>query len=557
MKKDFIYLAITLLAGLFASCSQENDSSTPNSQNKLVNISAELPKEFAKTRAVPSVDGHYLRCILEITNENGDRVYREEKLGTEGSADGKLSFTFALEEAGTYNYKMWADFIEANGQQKDPITGRYTDKFYNTEDLTKITIKDPALLYNTDACDAFSGNGSFEKSQATLDNPLSVTLVRPFAKLIVSDKSKENFEKCTSVSVSLEIPAGFDVSTGKISTETVVAVLPATAPIGTREQEGEGFDLKLFSYYIFADNDALGEIGLTFVNTDGGRTVAIPANVPVKKNTRTLVRGYLVAESQSNGQIDTDFGEWNPDIDGGDVEPTEPTVDPKIGDYYYKNGEYASKLKTAADNPCIGVVFATKALNGDKAENYGAYTRIKGYVMALESAPSATRWEFCDKSANGTIDLTGLELTKTGYENTNTLLADNRYTDHADKYRVIADFLLFKEKTATPANSSGWYMPSFEEVKEFSIKYYGLGETAKNETFAHAVDAIEGANMFVHSTTADRYLLTSSISNKLMSPVMFNNNAITDITKTVAIFHTDPQKAGIQGQIRPILTILE
>ena len=557
MKKNFIYLAITLLAGLFASCSQENDSSTPNSQNKLVNISAELPKEFAKTRAVPSVDGHYLRCILEITNENGDRVYREEKLGTEGSADGKLSFTFALEEAGTYNYKMWADFIEANGQQKDPITGRYTDKFYNTEDLTKITIKDPALLYNTDACDAFSGNGSFEKSQATLDNPLSVTLVRPFAKLIVSDKSKENFEKCTSVSVSLEIPAGFDVSTGKISTETVVAVLPATAPIGTGEQEGEGFDLKLFSYYIFADNDALGEIGLTFVNTDGGRTVAIPANVPVKKNTRTLVRGYLVAESQSNGQIDTDFGEWNPDIDGGDVEPTEPTVDPKIGDYYYKNGEYASKLKTAADNPCIGVVFATKALNGDKAENYGAYTRIKGYVMALESAPSATRWEFCDKSANGTIYLTGLELTKTGYENTNTLLADNRYTDHADKYRVIADFLLFKEKTATPANSSGWYMPSFEEVKEFSIKYYGLGETAKNETFAHAVDAIEGANMFVHSTTADRYLLTSSISNKLMSPVMFNNNAITDITKTVAIFHTDPQKAGIQGQIRPILTILE
>ena len=557
MKKNFIYLAITLLAGLFASCSQENDSSTPNSQNKLVNISAELPKEFAKTRAVPSVDGHYLRCILEITNENGDRVYREEKLGTEGSADGKLSFTFALEEAGTYNYKMWADFIEANGQQKDPITGRYTDKFYNTEDLTKITIKDPALLYNTDACDAFSGNGSFEKSQATLDNPLSVTLVRPFAKLIVSDKSKENFEKCTSVSVSLEIPAGFDVSTGKISTETVVAVLPATAPIGTGEQEGEGFDLKLFSYYIFADNDALGEIGLTFVNTDGGRTVAIPANVPVKKNTRTLVRGYLVAESQSNGQIDTDFGEWNPDIDGGDVEPTEPTVDPKIGDYYYKNGEYASKLKTAADNPCIGVVFATKALNGDKAENYGAYTRIKGYVIALESAPSATRKEFCDKSMNGTIDLTGLELTKTGYENTNTLLADNRYTDHADKYRVIADFLLFKEKTATPANSSGWYMPSFEEVKEFSIKYYGLGETAKNETFAHAVDAIEGANMFVHSTTADRYLLTSSISNKLMSPVMFNNNAITDITKTVAIFHTDPQKAGIQGQIRPILTILE
>lgn len=86
MKKNFAYLAITLFMGLFASCSQENDPTTSDSRNKLVNISAELPKEFAQTRAVPSADGHYLRCILEITNENGDRVYREEKLGTEGNA---------------------------------------------------------------------------------------------------------------------------------------------------------------------------------------------------------------------------------------------------------------------------------------------------------------------------------------------------------------------------------------------------------------------------------------------------------------------------------------
>lgn len=550
MKKNFIYLAITLLAGLFASCSQENDSSTSDSQDKLVNISAELPKEFALTRAVPSVDGHYLRCILEITNENGDRVYREEKLGTEGSADGKLSFTFALEEAGTYNYKMWADFIEANGQQKDPITGRYTDKFYNTEDLTKITIKDPALLYNTDACDAFSGNGSFEKSQATLDNPLSVTLIRPFAKLIVSDKSKENFAKCTSVSVSLEIPNGFDASTGTISTETVVAVLPATAPIGTGEQEGEGFDLKLFSYYIFADNDALGEIGLTFVNTDGGRTVAIPANVPVKKNTRTLVRGYFVAESQSNGQIDTDFGEWNPDIDGGDVEPTEPTVDPKIGDYYYQNGEYASELKTDADNPCIGVVFATKALNGDKAENYGAYTRIKGYVIALES--SATRNEFCLRNSN--IDFTGLTLAKTGYENTDAFLKDSRYTEHSDRYPLIEELIAFKTKTATPEKSSGWYIPSIEELIEFTVAYYGkAGETDPNGVFVNAVNAIN-ANKFVDDLTA-RFLLSSNIANSSILPIKITDGILETTTKAQPILKEGT--FGVRGQIRPILTILE
>ena len=195
MKKNFIYFAITLLMGLFAACSQEEAPGASSSSNNLVNISAELPSEFAQTRAIPEVTDHYLRCILEISDADGNQVYREEKLGTEAT-NGKLSFTFALENAGTYNYMMWADFIPAEGQSKDQVTGRYADKFYNTEDLTKVTIKDASLLYNSDACDAFSSQGSFEKSQASLENPLNVTLTRPFAKLIVSDKSKANFDKC-------------------------------------------------------------------------------------------------------------------------------------------------------------------------------------------------------------------------------------------------------------------------------------------------------------------------------------------------------------------------
>lgn len=556
MKKNFIYSAMMLLMGLFAACSQENTPNSTDSQNKLVNISAELPKEFVQTRAIPGADGHYLRCILEITNESGDQVYREEKLGTEGSADGKLSFTFPLEEAGTYSYKMWADFIPAEGQSKDPVTGRYADKYYNTEDLTKITIINPALLYNTDACDAFSGTGSFEKDQATLTSPLSVTLVRPFAKLIVSDKSKDNFAKCTSISASHEIPNGFDVSTGTISSETVEATLSATAPLGNGEQVGEGNDLRLFSCYIFADNDALGEIKLDFVTTDGGRSVAIPANVPVKKNTRTQVRGYFVAESQSDGQIDTDFGEWNPDVDGGDVDPIVPTIDPKIGDYYYQDGTYSATLTTDAANPCIGVVFATKAIEGDAASNYGAYTRIKGYVMALESAPSTTRKEFCDKSMNGTIDFTGLELTTTGYENTKAFLADSRYTDHSDMYLVTADFLSFKTATVTPEKSSGWYIPSIGELKEMTIGYFGFGETSANETFKNAVDAIDGANNFVAGTSA-RYLLSSSISNKSIAPITLTNGVLDANTRVQTIFNTAADKAGVQGQVRPILTILE
>lgn len=557
MKKNFIYLAMTLLVGLFSSCSQEETVDASASQSKLFSITAELPAEYrANTRAIPAVENHYLRCILEITDTDGNRVHREEKLGTDAT-DGKLSFSFAIEAAGTYNYRMWADFIDANGQGKDPVTGQYTDKFFHTEDLTKITVIDPAALYNTDACDAFSGHGSFEKGQATIENPLSVTLIRPFAKLIVSDKSKENFDKCTTVSVSQEIPAGFDVSTGTVSSEMVTATLPASAPLGTGTQTGETYDLELFSCYIFADNDALDEIAMTFVTTDGGREIAIPANVPVKKNTRTLVRGYLVAESQNNGQIDTDFGEWNPDLDNGDVEPTEPTVNPEIGDYYYSDGTYSSELKEDASNPCIGVVFATKALDGDVASAYGEYTSIKGYVMALESAPTNTRKAFCIKEMSETIDFTGLELTKAGYENTKALLADSRYTDHTDSYPVIADFITFRDATATPEKSSGWYIPSIGQLKEMVIGYYGYGDVAKNDVFVNAVNAIDGANNFVHPTESARYVLSSSISNKSVAPVMLTNGVLDANTKLQTIFNSDPAKLGVQGQIRPILTILE
>lgn len=559
MKKNFIYLAMTLLVGLFSSCSQEETVDTSANQSKLFSITAELPTEYrANTRAIPAVENHYLRCILEITDMEGNRVHREEKLGTDANADGKLSFSFAIEAAGTYNYCMWADFIDANGQGKDPVTGRYADKFFHTEDLTKITVIDPAALYNTDACDAFSGHGSFEKGQATIENPLSVTLIRPFAKLIVSDKSKENFDKCTTVSVIQEIPAGFDASTGTVSSEMTKVTLPATAPLGTGEQTGESHDLQLFSCYIFADDDALGEIAMTFETSDGGRTIAIPANVPVKKNTRTQVRGYLIAESQNNGQIDTDFEGWNPDINGGDVEPSVPTVNPEIGDYYYSDGTYSSELKEDASNPCIGIVFATKAIDGDVASSYGSYTSIKGYVMALESAPTNTRKAFCIKEMSETIDFTGLELTKAGYENTKALLADSRYTEHADSYPVIADFITFRDATATPEKSSGWYIPSIGQLKEMVIGYYGFGDVAKNDVFVNAVNAIDGANNFVHPTASARYVLSSSISNKSVAPITLTGGVLDANTRVQTIFNsTNPANNGVQGQIRPILTILE
>lgn len=540
MKKNFIYFAITLLMGLFAACSQEEAPGALSNANNLVNISAELPSEFAQTRAIPEVTGHYLRCILEISDADGNQVYREEKLGTEAT-NGKLSFTFALENAGTYNYMMWADFIPAEGQGKDQVTGRYTDKFYNTEDLTKVTIKDASLLYNSDACDAFSGQGSFEKGQASLENPLNVTLTRPFAKLIVSDKSKANFDKCRTVVASQKVPAAFNVSTGKVSTEMIDAIMSATEPIGTGETTGETTDLQLFSCYVFAEDDVLGEIALTFVTEDGGRTVAIPANVPVKKNTRTQVRGYFIAESSADTQIDTDFGEWNPDIDGGDLEPVVPTVNPEIGDFYYKDGTYSAELKEDAENPCVGIVFAVNAGNGDEASKYNGKVSdpIRGYVMALTNTKKVNLYPEATLPEPGSL---GTDATDVYLGYTYTTLMKER-TDYA----TDGNFAIVKEvseKYTDIEGTSGWYIPSYKQMDDLLTRYYEA-----NSKIAAAVSALgKQATGMVVGEAATAYI-TSTISSegKVTRIVVTPNGEGTTKVKREA----GPKDTGY---VRPIFT---
>lgn len=544
MKKNFFYLAVTLFMALFASCSQEEAPSTLDSKSKLVSISAQLPTEGVKTRALPTANDHDLRCILEIwsTGNNPELMYRDEKLDLD-AVDNKISFEFAL-EPGNYKFLMWADFVATGTGQ---VNGHYADKFYDTNDLKNITLKDASLLYNTDACDAFFAAQEFTKTEDV--ESFDATLKRPFAKIIVSEKNKTNFEKCAKVSVSHKVPQGFNVEDGSVSTTLIPATLSEAAALGKGNT-----DLKLFSYYVFAApaDDALGEIKLTFkdVSDTELRSTAIPAGVSVIRNRCTQAKGHLVAEATNNGKVDVGFDdEWTSNEEN--IEPTDPTLAMEVGDYYYSDGTWSATLN--GEKTCIGVVYAVDAQNGEKASDYdGDYARIKGYVMALEST---ARLEFCSKEMYGTIDFTDLELNKKGNKNTKDIFADNRYTQYSDKFPVLEAFITFKEQTMVPSNSSGWYIPSIEQLIDMTTSYFGEGENAKNDKFATAVDAIEGANLFVNSTTTGRYLLSSSITNSGLHVILLTGSVLSTSQKVQAILNSN--KAGVQGQIRPILTVLE
>lgn len=544
MKKNFFYLAVTLFMALFASCSQEETPGTPGSKSKLVSISAQLPTEGVKTRALPTANEHDLRCILEIwsTGNNPELMYRDEKLDLD-AVDGKISFEFAI-EPGDYKFLMWADFVATGAGQ---VNGHYADKFYDTNDLKNITLKDASLLYNTDACDAFFAAQEFTKTEDV--ESFDATLKRPFAKIIVSEKNKTNFEKCAKVSVSHKVPQGFNAEDGSVSTTLIPATLSEAAALGKGDT-----DLKLFSYYVFAApaDDALGEIKLTFKDASDIelRSTAIPAGVSVIRNRCTQAKGHLVAEATNNGKVDVGFDdEWTSNEE--DIEPTDPTLAMEVGDYYYSDGTWSAALNS--EKTCIGVVYAVDAQNGEKASDYdGDYARIKGYVMALEST---TRLEFCSKEMYGTIDFTGLELNQGGYKNTKALFADSRYTQYADNFPVVKVFVDFRGQALAPNSSSGWYIPSIEQLIGMTTSYFGEGENAKNDKFATAVDAIEGANLFVNSTTSGRYLLSSSITNKALYPILLTGGVLNTSQKAQVILNAD--KPGVQGQIRPILTVLE
>lgn len=142
---------------------------------------------------------------------------------------------------------------------------------------------------------------------------------------------------------------------------------------------------------------------------------------------------------------------------------------PAVGDYFYQDGTWSSKLE--AGKTCIGIVFATGAKAGDKVENYGksfAGKSIKGYVMALQNtsnygkAPFYTT-ETAQKYEAGKPDWNSYN----GYEMTRKLVKAEHFKAATNDYRTIKNLNKWAKANAVPANTSGWYIPSPAQLWDF------------------------------------------------------------------------------------------
>ena len=458
MKNIFFYILLFCSLGLLAACSEDDDKLPTGIGENEVRLSAFFPKELSETRV--DAAAHKLRCILEIYHrENNLLAYREEIATEPGTLDEKLSFSFEM-KSGTYNCLIWADYIDANATPNvggNTETTRYADKYFDTSDLTAVSMKNPLELVNNDACDAFFYSGEMQKNDGE-GLAMEISLMRPFSKISIREENQREFNLLKELKAIFPVATTFNVATGMV----------AGTPV---QQEHHVTDFKpevmaertLLSFYTFANSETqkLDGVSLTFttgIEAIPEQTVNIPDNlIPIVRNRHVKVSAAMMQETPEpeidfNITYDIDVADW----DVADMTVIAQQGKVKVGDFFYKDGTTSSNYVADADNPCIGVVFAVAHSNGAAAFDFRDGTND------LNLKPRKSADVVIPEGLKGDMnDIQGFLKTK--------LLERQTLSDYP-----IAEIVINyqnDEITKAPANTSGWYWGAVKQYDALAKAY--------------------------------------------------------------------------------------
>ena len=466
MKKYHLYLWLIALVGLFAACSQdETDALQTANESNRVTLTASLPDDFAQigTRALPTANGHKLRCILEIWTKDVTPVLKQRIEKTDLSGD-NVTFDFTLDQ-GEYNCLFWADFIATNAtEHTDAQIGsvtytHYDDKYYITNDATNglkaVLINTSNYAFNTDARDAFFGVYPLTKGAAAVTNPPIPALTRPFAKLTIKEKNTTNYGYCTGLTAKYWIPTMFNVLdkvVGNATVEVTCDSKSSDSPI-------------LFSDYIFTDvTSTLGAIELSFSGSKVFQPVTIPAGIPLKRNYKTNASGNLISEkpAPTNGVklTVTMDAEWATSED--DV-----VLDAKVGDYFYIDGTWSTDLD--GGNTCIGVIFQVNA--DGRSGKIVSLNEVSGLAWATAGTTYVTQATNANDPADGTKNMATIKNLDPDY----------------------SDFPAFQWCANKGEGGLTWYLPATYELQDLYAASCGLKLVDANPQAGEAVRWTRGS----------------------------------------------------------------
>ena len=182
------------------------------------------------------------------------------------------------------------------------------------------------------------------------------------------------------------------------------------------------------------------------------------------ESVATVENGKVTAVSQGAATVSATLS--NGDVLTCDVTVTEPVVSGiSVGDYYYSDGSTSTELD--ATKTVVGVVFAvlnpTQMGDGKLAADHPEATH--GLVVSLKQ--TKTKWQQSTASnvsgwlsENMGYDYLTDESRMCGYSNTVGLKAYNAQCETANRVRVV-----LPTDATVDSNSSGWYVPSYAELK--------------------------------------------------------------------------------------------
>jgi len=543
MKKSLLFSAMALSLGLL-SCNQEDMSEVETVTGTPVTVSVEVPGALSgsESRTLPAAPaGHQLRCIM-VVDYNTAADVRMEQVAGETMVNEKFRFTFTPAEK-DYTCLFWADYVDEEAAVSD---GKYTDKYYNTADLTNVGYKvADNTVFNNPACDAFFGH--------SLASSPNAVLKRPFVKLSFKDKNHETVQAASSLGVTYTVPSGFSVKDNTVSGSsnqkiTLTAVAPADKDNGI-----------WFYNYVFAPANVnkLGDIRMTVDEKD----------VTINTESLVLTQNYDITAS-----IDFASGDGNANVDVDiDDEFNDPKA-PKVGQFMQKNGSFSDTY----DAESIAIVFAAGSKGGDKATNYGKTEgTIWGYAMGLSStARTAIQNEANDQTFPDLKSLNGEAPWQLDDYNGYTYTTNLRSAMGEYSSQLMTVFDTWKQENAlTGGNVSEWYIPSARQLLDliaFSLGYEGgtdettkenVNAVSKNEQVAAAVgvadtDKEDGKSWFGNHTGAAN-VMSSYIRGGRIVCVQTNGaekETITNLLGTTV--YNDGNKTS-PFVIRPVLTIFK
>ena len=532
MKKSLLFSAMALSLGLL-SCNQEDMSDVETVTGTPVTVSVEVPGVLSgsESRTLPAApEGHQLRCIM-VVDYNTAADVRMEQVAGETMVNEKFRFTFTPAEE-DYTCLFWADYVDGTTESD----GKYTDKYYNTEDLTNVTYKvSDNTLFNNPACDAFFG-----KSLAGSPNAV---LKRPFVKLSFKDQKHETVQTASPLSVTYTVPSGFSVKDNTVSGSSNQEIkLTASAPADK--------DNDIWFYnYVFAPanvNKLPGDILMTVGEDD----------VTIKTASLVLTQNYDITAS-----IDFASGDGNVDVDVDiDGEYNDPKA-PKVGQFMQKDGSFSDTY--SAENS-IAIVFAAGPKGGDVATNYGQPdgTKIWGYAMGLNSVKRAAL-----TTAETPLDLISYGIASpwaaddyNGYVYTQQLEAATASlgTELMPAYNEWKT----TNSVAEITNVSGWYIPSARQLLDvmgMTLGYAGgegIDVVAQNEQFASRLADLmnEGKSSWFGTHTSASNVMSSSVNTG--GQIMAVQTSYADGKETISkALGVNVNEKASTFAIRPVLTI--